>query len=110
MPTKITYHPIVLLQVESERQNKALLNYWEEIIHERKNVSTVLHDMYLILYMTVKRTHINRSLDILNEVGRYNKEEIILEGLSIPFLNSKGEMLYSPPLLRRWIKSALHIS
>ncbi|CAG8579004.1 568_t:CDS:10 [Paraglomus brasilianum] len=63
----------ILAQVESERQNKALLNYWEEIIHERKKLA-------------VKRTHVNGSLDILNEAGRYNKEAIILEGLSNPFL------------------------
>ncbi|RIB19570.1 hypothetical protein C2G38_1256413 [Gigaspora rosea] len=59
-------------QVDSERSNKGLQAYWEEVIYIRKKLA-------------VKRTHVLGSLSILDKAGKYNVGNVISERLSDSF-------------------------
>ncbi|CAG8623587.1 5625_t:CDS:10 [Gigaspora rosea] len=59
-------------KVDSERSNKGLQAYWEEVIYIRKKLA-------------VKRTHVLGSLSILDKAGKYNVGNVISERLSDSF-------------------------
>ncbi|CAI2191790.1 7182_t:CDS:10 [Funneliformis geosporum] len=68
----VSVYVLTQVMVDSERSDKGLQVYWEGVIHKRKKLE-------------VKRTHIIGSLNLLNDAGKYNVEDLSSEGFSDSF-------------------------
>ncbi|CAG8576194.1 6440_t:CDS:2 [Ambispora leptoticha] len=73
------------VKVDSEHSKHGLKTYWENVIHEQKK-------------LTVKRTHILGSLDLLDEAGKHNVKDLS-EGLSNSFPVASKHALESTNLI-----------
>ncbi|CAG8716381.1 21473_t:CDS:2 [Gigaspora margarita] len=60
------------VKVDSERSNHGIKTYWENVIHDQKKLN-------------VKRSYILGSLDLLDQAGKYNIEDLSSEGFSNSF-------------------------